>query len=543
MSSNPAINIGISATNTAKAVLDDVDKSIRNTTNIVETEGNKTISKSRQIADAFKANFMSIGMAATGLAAGIVGFATSFSTLEKAKVSAERATLLYNKSLERLKEMQDKGTYSAAELANQQEQVRLNSEKARLAQDDLNDTYANFLANIPSQLMSFGVSANAIFTMLKGQHVSTAATAASSSVVYSGALTAMNASTSAASKFLQLFRVASISAFITNPAGIAIIGITTLIAALVLNVGGLRDMFVNLGGTIMSFLDQHFRPLADGIRWFLGLFGGLTDAVGKDMPASVAHSNEALGSLGMATGAAQNDVIRFDNELHNMQVELGTNTPVAATAASVALASAGDQIGVKLPENIGKANESMGFFQQTVEVNGEKIKQTFIGIRDKVKETLDDIDNRMRETIKISDELVASVSRAPTPWGDTLGVSDTISAVATRGAPSVSRAAPITSREGVTNYLNSITAGVPVKKGASGFDLITTGPMLALVGEAGVPERLTATPLGSGGGSGATHIHIHVGSQEIAEAIVGDITRIQNRNTRVRARTIRQRLV
>lgn len=298
MSNNPAVVIGISAVDNAQAVISGVEKKVQESAGKIDEAGTQVQSRWSQVASNFKANALKITTAAAGITAGIIGFATSFDILEKTQATANAMQVTYERSLQRLQKLKDSGKASADELATAELEVATNLDKLRLAQDAVSDTYTNFLANIPSQFLGFGTAAIGIFSTLKITQTANAVATVASAATYTGALASMNASTVATTGAMHGFRIASIMAFITNPVGAAIIGISALVAALVFNVGGLRDAVWSLGKTIFEFLDEHFKPLADAIRWFLGLFGplngGLDDAQAKTY--AYAGSMDVLGS-------------------------------------------------------------------------------------------------------------------------------------------------------------------------------------------------------------------------------------------------------
>lgn len=280
MSSNPQISIGVTAIDQASSVLSGVDRAVLSTAKKIEESGNRTISKWGQIKDNIKAHGVDIAVGIASLSAGVVSFATSFDVLEKAQLATDKAQLALTRSQEHLEKLQSSGKATAEQLAIAQEQVRLNTEKVALSQDAQNDTYMNFLANIPSQIISMGMGVSSVFT-------------------------AITSSTISSTLAMHGFRLASIAAFITNPVGIAIIGISALVAALVFNIGGLRDMVFKLGDAIMDFLDAHFKPLADAIRWFLdnvakplgNFFGGGTSTA---LPESITRAETSLANYDTA---------------------------------------------------------------------------------------------------------------------------------------------------------------------------------------------------------------------------------------------------
>jgi hypothetical protein len=313
MSNNPAIVIGVSAVNTADAELKKLDDKIRESTGIVQTEGNKmassTSSTSDKVSNATSAmsekvrqNYLRIAQAAAGLGAGIVGFATSFSTLEKAQTRSDQAQLTYERSLSRLNQMIAEGGHSADELAQQQEKVRINSEKAKQAQDDLNDTYTNFFANIPSQMIGFGVAAQSIYAMLGTTQKTSSATTAASAITYNGALASMNvANQTTAISTMTLGNVMR-TVFLSNPITLPLIAVSAVVMALAFNVGGLRDRMNELGKAIGD-APPFLRPLLEALGGLQKLFGDNADEAKKLETAnyavgdSIAYEKSKVQSL------------------------------------------------------------------------------------------------------------------------------------------------------------------------------------------------------------------------------------------------------
>ncbi len=318
MSNNPSIVIGVSAIDTAKDVLTSVDSRIKQTTTNIETEGNKINTKFAQISASIRQNITGIATTAAGLTAGIVGFATSFDTLERSQVGADRAALMYAKSQETLNDMLKSGKASATEIANATEQVRVNSERARLAQDQLGDTYKNFLANVPAQLISFGTSASAIYSMVKAHQLTMAQ---------------------------RVWQIAM------GPVGWAILGISTLIVLITTNAFGFRDALYSLGKAVYDFFVQYFKPLADGMKWF---YDNVLVPIGNFMGGSAVQSADAysvsVSNLGVQVQETAVKIKDFDSYMQ----DLAQDTQDARGDNLLYLASIG-----KLGDAIGLTNEKL----------------------------------------------------------------------------------------------------------------------------------------------------------------------------------------
>jgi len=344
MSSNPAIVIGVSAVDTASAVLDQVDKRVLETSQVIEQEGEKTISKTQQISDAFKENYTQIATGIAGLSAGIIGFSTSFSVLERSQLSADKANLTYQRSLDALNKLQASGTATSEQLAVAQEAVRIAGEKASLQQEHANEVYMNFLANVPLQFMSFATGAVSILHLLGIEQVGTAiktaamtaanyllgtsfGEASASSVVFTGALASVGAAqaensaetfvlTGALMGMAASEDVATASTFtlaaafdflMANPIVLVIAGIVTLVTLLIFNVGGLRDMFYSAGQAVADFMLNDLGPLSELLRSVIAFFGITTD--------STKQAAQATNDLGTSVTNTKDKIQTYDEYL------------------------------------------------------------------------------------------------------------------------------------------------------------------------------------------------------------------------------------
>ncbi len=336
MSSNPAITIGVSAIDTSKQVLAGVDQNVRNTTANIEAQGAKIQSKFSQISANIKANITNIATAVAGLGAGIVSFATSFDTLEKAQYRSDKANLTLAKSQEVLNEMLASGKASAEEIANQQELVALNTEKARLAQDDLGDTYTNFFANVPAQMISFGVAANSIYTMIRGHQAATAVSSGAMAGAYTGALGSMNVANNLTAASIRMLRGA-LNFLAAHPIILAFMGLATLITLVATNTFGLRDAFFALGKALYDFFNQYFKPLADAMAWF---YDNVLKPIGDFMAGPSVQSAEAysesLGELEVQTNNTTASTHEMYDELLK-QLEATKDIDIATVSAGASL--------------------------------------------------------------------------------------------------------------------------------------------------------------------------------------------------------------
>jgi hypothetical protein len=364
---NPAVVIGVTAIDTAKDVLAGTDAAVQNTVNQIEQSGNRLTTKFSEVSARFRQNASQILQTTAGLGAGIASFATSFDTINKAQIQADRAALIYRKSLADLNKAHDEGKLSADEFAEKQEQVRLNLEKTKQAQDNLSDTYVNFLANVPAQLISFGVAANGIYSMLRSHQASGSVTAAAHAVTYNGALASMNVANVTTAGTLKTLGAVMKSVFLTNPVFLAIAGIATLIMLVATNTFGLRDAFYNLGRSIYEFFVQYFKPLADAMSWFYqNVLKPIGDFMGREGSQSAQTYSESLEYVAVSTDKAAEATNTYADYLHD--VALATEETKDENLKY--LMSIGE-----LDKAIGLSNEQIDFMADFMRDESEAAKE------------------------------------------------------------------------------------------------------------------------------------------------------------------------
>src|SRR5581483_5852230 len=275
MSSNPAITIGVNAIDSASEVLDGVDSKARTTAQSIIDGGDKIDSKWSTLKDNFKAHGKDMVLSTSELASSVVGLTGSITGLERAHYQVDKANLTLQKSQDALKKLQDSGKATAEQLAVAQEQVRLNTERSTLAQQNYHESMNEFLLQIPGQVIQFFTGATQLVSLFGVESIAAGLKSVIFGTTTTASLGTVNVVTAESTGLLGAFRMASISAFLMNPATAAILGIATLVLLLTTNFGGLRDMVFSLGDAIMQFLDDHFKPLHDAIEWFLSNIGQL----------------------------------------------------------------------------------------------------------------------------------------------------------------------------------------------------------------------------------------------------------------------------
>ncbi|GIU71571.1 MAG: hypothetical protein KatS3mg003_1050 [Candidatus Nitrosocaldaceae archaeon] len=213
--------------------------------------------------------------------------------LEAKKVALARAQEKVNKLVQ-------EGKTNTAEYQIALEDLRVKEQQVKTAEDDLADKMDDLsraklqfaLSVIPTVVSSIGT--------LNGVLGSTGLTGALSKIP----------------SMLNAVKIASISAFITNPVGLALIGISALVTALVFNIGGLRDAFINAGKTIWDFIKTYLSPLASIIEGIAGFFGQIT---GSNAPTPTMPE---LPNLEVApnTEAFTKDMQDMNKQLENVQL-------------------------------------------------------------------------------------------------------------------------------------------------------------------------------------------------------------------------------
>lgn len=299
----------ITADNKASQVLQQVQEQAAGVQAKV-AEANEKISQS---ASKVNASALNTAQAFAGLGAGAVSLATSFTTLERAQVSVEVAQkrLLtaqasamsaqdaYNKAVAKFGPDSREAHEALLKLQAAQEQLGIAQDKARLTQDHLTDTYANFAAGIGPQVISLVFGMQGAFKLLGITSVSQLIPA------IAGVGTALK------------------TAFISNPIGLVIIGITTVVALLAFNVGGLRDKVVDLGNQILNFIDAHLKPLGDAIRFLIDLFKPLVNIFQVAMPNAMGITQDKVKELeGVTIPSFQN----MEQESINLGNAIGTTS-------------------------------------------------------------------------------------------------------------------------------------------------------------------------------------------------------------------------
>jgi uncharacterized phage infection (PIP) family protein YhgE len=502
VSSNPAVTIGVSATDTASEVLDQVDRKVSVLNTDIETTSTSASDKVNTATNNIKTNWASLAEKATGMVAGVVGFATSFDVLERAQVKSDQANLTLQKSQEALEKLQNSGKATAQELADAQEKVSINQDKANLAQGHASDTYMNFLANVPAQLLSFGTSAIAMHGMLA-------------------------ANTSLTTAATEAFRIESIMAFITNPVGLAIIGITTLVALLYFNVGGLRDMVYAVGQAIYDFITTKLGPLSDMLRGLIGWVSSLTGAKQQDKKAAddLAESHAELSKTIDITNekvATHADHLQKVNDKLTESIRNNVSFLESHNALASGLVKTSEQVNLLANYLKKQDDETERSKQDNFDlVASHYTLQTALSMTNdqltSAAETIKTVESQtVNATSKIDsmksslDNLASSLSQI-----NGLGITtDQVMAAGFGGNSDIMASAAAGRLGGVfTTAGRVLDSGGTLYEDVIGFGTRTGTPHTLHEGENIVPK-------GGSNGNGDTHIHIELGGAEIAHIII-----------------------
>ncbi len=288
------VTLLIQADDRATQVLNKVQNDLNKVQDNI-TRGNEKISESTKKLNTSTLHTISSFASFT---AGATALYTSFSNLDKAQLrvasaqkeviaaqaSALQAQLVYQRSVERFGETSERTSHALLRLKSSEEQLIIAQEKARLAQNDLSDTYLNFIVNLAPQTISLAIGLQGAFR-----------------AIGITSITQLVPSIHAVGGALK-------GAFITNPVGIAIIGIASAVTLLATNTFGLGDKIITLGNIILGFIDKHLKPLGDAIRFVIDALKPITDLFGSIFPASIESSNNAISRLESISIDSFNDI-------------------------------------------------------------------------------------------------------------------------------------------------------------------------------------------------------------------------------------------
>ncbi len=348
MSAN--ITLLINAENRASQVLSKVQSDVSKAQESIVKSNQQVIESTKRL----NTNILSAASSFASLGAGVTALYTSFSNLDKAELrvavaqkevtsaqaTALQAQLAYQKALERFGESSEQAQQALLRLKASQEQLRIAEERARLAQNDLSDAYLNFAANLAPQVIALTIGMQGAFKAL--------------------GITSLTQLVPS----IRAVGVALKSAFITNPVGIAIIGISTAVALLATNTFGLRDRIIELGNTILGFIDKHLKPLADAIRLILDAIKPINDFFGSIFTPNIANTSNAIDDLKRISIQSFDDIEESMNSL---------STSTSHTFASI--------------EDSSK--EFSNILKQSLSEVEESIKSSSISIRDDLSNGID----------------------------------------------------------------------------------------------------------------------------------------------------------
>jgi hypothetical protein len=278
----------VTAENKAGQVLQQVNQQV----NEVEGKTSQANAKIAETTQKMNVNVLGTAQAFAGLGAGAVGLATSFDILERAQLKVDianknmisaQATAIQtqeslNNAVAKFGPDSEQAQQALLRMEAAQQQVSIAQDKARLAQDQLGDTYANFAANLGPQVISL------IFGM-------------------QGAFRALGI-TSVSQLIPAIRGIGTVltTTFLTNPIGVVIIGIATAVALFATNAFGLRDAIFKLGEEIFKFTQQHLKPLADLLTWLnVNVIQPVAQVLGLTTVESTKAAEEAFHDLDQET--------------------------------------------------------------------------------------------------------------------------------------------------------------------------------------------------------------------------------------------------
>lgn len=540
--SNPQVTIGVSAVDNAKAVLQSVDDKIKGTATTIDTTSTKIISKTSIMSAQVKQNFGQIATSAASLAAGLTSFAFSFGSIEKAQLSAQSAQLQYEKSLDRLSRLQASGKATSEQLTLAQQEVALNSAKLAEAQDNVSEAYTQFLAQIPAQVISFGHGFSGILQNISGKSIPQ---------LISG---------------LKTLNLTMISTFVTSPVGIAIVGVTSLIVILATNVGGLRDRIFELGAAILEFLDRHFKPLADAIRWFIdNVAKPLGNFFGGEAPPAIEATNQKLSQFNETVELGSGIVGTFDQSLSDLQITTKSTTEEFETFQDW-LVRTENAVLRTTNENFNYL-QSLGKIENLQDLTNDQINLAANYHRELAAETqrvtqenfnlIASFDERYALTLKTNEaiaeqaELIREAIELEKKYGEaTRDLFDEFGRRRDGGRSSNRGGSNRVTVDDVKRHKGSLIDAIREKSGRSldvggtlfedvfGFGMRTGTPHMLHEGERVIPRSRSSVGGGSGGSSRITiEIPLILNGKEVARAIAKDIEPEIGR-----ARTMRMRL-
>ena len=384
------LTLQVNAEDKASQVLSNIQQKISKAQDTIVKGNQKIIESTKRL----NANILSAASSFAAFGAGATALYTSFSNLEKAQLrvasaqkevtsaqaTALQAQLSYQRAVERYGEASEQAKQALLRLKAAQEQLRIAQERVALAQNDLSDTYANFIANLAPQVISLTIGIQGAFKALGITSIS--------QLVPS----------------IRAVGVALRSAFITNPVGIAIVAIGSAVALLATNTFGLRDRIVELGDTILAFIDKHLKPLADAIRFVIDALKPVADLFGSIFINDLDESSKAIDNLKAISIQSFTDIgdkaIEFKgiNEEVFASIEASIeefNDIVSKSmeGVSIDINSANDSISNSISNSI----QSFNSFSNSIDYTTSKIDN----FADVAKASMDEVSNTIASKAKV----------------------------------------------------------------------------------------------------------------------------------------------
>ena len=502
--SSPNITLLINAEDRASQVLSKVQKDINKAQDSIVKGNQKIIESTKKL----NTNILGAASSFAAFGAGATALYTSLSNLDKAQLrvasaqkevtsaqaTALQAQLSYQRAVEKFGATSEQAEQALLRLQAAEEQLKIAHERVALAQNDLSDTYANFAANLAPQIISLTIGMQGAFRALGITSVAQLAPS------------------------IRAVGIALKGAFITNPVGLAVIGIGTAVALLATNTLGLRDRIVELGNTIIEFIDKHLKPLGDAIRFVIDAMKPVSDFFATAFASDMEKSSNAIDSLRDVSTQSFSDIeesmLGFNNSSNNILANIEEATKGFTDAINKSIFEAENSIKAtssSINDNLDVSIETFDLFGNTAIDASLKI-DTLANITDA---SMKNISNSIKENASIivenNEKIIRSIEEASLVLASgssasslgkarKSGVIELSDGFITPGGTIVR--GELTSNTTVLKkeVIEGIRSGTITRvtaddyiKAQHGFEGLVTKPTLFLAGEAG-PEHVKIEP-------------------------------------------------
>jgi len=298
-----------------------------------------TATKSQQsFGEVLKNNVLSITVAASS----IIGLVSQYTSLRKAQISAEKAALAEQTTMNKVNDLRRKlgetiakygqnstqAAKGARDLAVAEEKAAIAANRNEVIQASLSEKTADFAVNIlPNLIGSVGSVIQVLQGFRKVEEVSTVTTientgaqiANAAAMKLSGAATtgmvgplkAVSAAEVGAGTAAKGMGVSIKGALVGTGIGAIIVAIGTALVAFTQNWWGVRDA-VNAAGVELGKMFPILVPLLNGLKevgnWIIKIFGG-------EVPDSTAAATQGMAEFGDATDNTAQEAIKAAEEI------------------------------------------------------------------------------------------------------------------------------------------------------------------------------------------------------------------------------------